>query len=62
VRPCPDVVERLRGWLKLRQAGDGEILFPVDKRTCGIDRRTGKMMREDLKAARRKWIAEGNTN
>lgn len=48
------------GWLKLRQAGDGEILFPVDKRTCGIDRRTGKMMREDLKAARRKWIADGN--
>jgi hypothetical protein len=29
----PVVAERLRAWLKLRQAGDGEILFPVDKRT-----------------------------
>jgi len=58
----PMLAERLRAWLKLRQAGDGEILFPVDKRTCGIDRRTGKMMREDLKAARRKWIAEAEDN
>ncbi len=58
----PMGAERLRGWLKVRQASDGEILFPVDKRTCGVDRRTAKMMREDLKAARRKWIAEAEGN
>ena len=54
------VVEELRGWLKKRDPDAGEILFPVDKRTCGTDRRTAKMMAEDLAAARRKWIADGD--
>jgi integrase len=31
--------------------------FPV-KAPGGVDRRTAKMMRVDLKAARKKWIAE----
>ena len=44
--------------IKLRQLDDGKILFPVSQRTCGIDRKTAKMMREDLAAARRAWIAE----
>ncbi len=42
-----------------RTLGD-ELLFPIDKRTCGTDRRTAKMMAEDLAAARRKWLAESN--
>ena len=30
--------------LKRRKPAAGEIHFPVDKRTCGVDRRTAKMM------------------
>ncbi len=56
----PVVVERLRRWLRDRSPGDDEILFPIDKRTCGTDRRTAKMMAEDLAAVRRKWLAESN--
>ncbi len=56
----PVVVERLRHWLQDREPADGELLFPIDKRTCGTDRRTAKMMAEDLAAARRKWLAESN--
>ncbi len=47
----PVVVERLRCWLRDRDPADGDILFPIDKRTCGTDRRTAKMMAEDLAAA-----------
>ncbi len=54
----PEVVTRLREWLTLRQPADDEILFPISKRTCGLDRKTAKMMREDLAAARRVWLAE----
>ncbi len=54
----PEVVTRLREWLQLRQPADDEILFPISKRTCGLDRKTAKMMREDLAAARRVWLAE----
>jgi len=32
----------------------------VDQRTCGIDRRTSKMMRRDLAAARQEWLAESD--
>jgi hypothetical protein len=37
-------------------------LFPVSAKTPGgVDRRTAKMMRVDLKAARKKWTAEAKT-
>jgi len=54
-----EVVERMRRWLKLRTPG--EILFPVDRRITGTDRRTAKMMEQDLNAARRKWLSEAKT-
>ena len=44
-------------WLKLRRPEPGEILFPISERTCGTNRKTAKMMREDLAAAKRIWIA-----
>lgn len=46
----PEVVRTFRQWLKLRQPEEGEILFPISQRTCGVDRKTAKMMREDLAA------------
>ena len=55
----PDIVERLKVWLPQRKPKtDDEILFPVSKRTCGVDRKTSDMMQFDLAAARRFWIAE----
>ncbi|NQT38795.1 MAG: tyrosine-type recombinase/integrase [Planctomycetes bacterium] len=53
-------ISRRRIRVRQREPADGEILFPIDKRTCGTDRRTAKMMAEDLAAARRKWLAESN--
>ncbi len=54
----PEVVSQFRDWLKLRRPEPGEILFPISERTCGVNRKTAKMMREDLAAAKRVWIAE----
>ena len=57
----PEVAIRLREWLKTKKrlASDA-VLFPVSAKTPGgVDRRTAKMMRVDLKAARKKWIKEG---
>ncbi|MBN2292321.1 MAG: tyrosine-type recombinase/integrase [Pirellulales bacterium] len=52
----PDIVERFQKWLVYRKPAPGEILFPIDERTCGVDRRTSEMMMQDLKAARAIWI------
>jgi len=55
----PDVVARLEAWLACRgEPGAKGLLFPVSARSGGQERKTYKMMREDLAAARRKWIAE----
>ena len=55
----PDIVERFKVWLPQRKPKTGdEILFPVSKRTCGVDRKTSDMMQFDLAVARRFWIAE----
>jgi len=48
------IAENLCARLQQRNPGDGEVLFPVDQRTCGIDRRTSKMMRRDPATARQK--------
>jgi len=57
------VVERLREWLEDKRALAADaLLFPVSaKIPGGVDRRTSKMMRADLKAARKKWIAAAKT-
>ena len=54
----PDVVAKVREWLKAKNPGPKEILFPVSARTCGLERTTAKMMKNDLKSARQKWIDE----
>jgi hypothetical protein len=55
-----DVVARLRGWLETKNSLPGNaLLFPIsDKVPGGVDRRTSKMMKADLKAARKKWSEE----
>jgi integrase/recombinase XerD len=58
-----DVADRLREWLKDKHdvAAD-TLLFPVSaKIPGGIDRRTSDMMKADLNAARKKWIAAAET-
>ncbi len=54
----PDVVEKVRAWLKAKNPDANEILFQVSARTCGLERTTAKMMKSDLKIARDKWLAE----
>lgn len=52
------VVERLRPWLD-RQP-EGERLFPITAHgNVAHGRKTSKMIRLDLEAARRKWLADG---
>ena len=58
-----EVAKRLREWLKTKQDhGPDDLLFPVSAKVAGgTERRTSKMMRRDLKAARKKWIGEATT-
>ena len=53
-----ELVQRLKAWLKIREPADGEILFAISKRVTGVNRKTAKMMRDDLAAARRVWLSE----
>ncbi|MGL6193535.1 MAG: tyrosine-type recombinase/integrase, partial [Thermoguttaceae bacterium] len=57
----PDVVAKVREWLNERKFDPNEILFKVSARTCGLERTTAKMMKNDLKTAREKWVAEAET-
>lgn len=55
----PDIVTKLREWLPLRApCNDREILFPISKKTCGVERKTSLMIQFDMDSARRFWIAE----
>jgi len=56
----PEVVRQLEEWLATkRRLKPGTVLFPVSGRVPGgTDRKTHKMMRLDLLAARTKWIEE----
>jgi hypothetical protein len=56
----PEVVARLREWLKTKKSlPDNVLLFPIsDHVPGGVNRLTSTMMRLDLKAARKKWIEE----
>jgi integrase/recombinase XerD len=58
-----EVVARLQRWLAGKQdLGPDVLLFPVcGKVPGGVDRKTAKMMRRDLEAARRRWIEESGT-
>ena len=57
----PAVVERLVRWLATKKPKPGKILFPISKRTCGVDRKASKMMWRDLEVARVQWIKEAKT-
>lgn len=54
------VAERMQGWLDTKkQLKPDALLFPVSAKIPGCpERRTSKMMRADLAAARKKWIDE----
>jgi len=58
-----DVVARLKGWLANKNGGGkSNLLFPVCGRVPGgTNRKTGKMMRRDLRAARKQWLKEADT-
>jgi integrase len=60
----PEVAKRLRAWLASKPglAAD-ELLFPVSAKIPGApERRTSKMMKADLAAAREKWIKKAETD
>ncbi len=57
----PDVVTKLRAWLKRKVPSGDEILFPVSAKTCGVERKTADMMKHDLEIARAEWISEAET-
>ena len=59
----PDIVEKFTEWLEIRQPkSEDEILFPISKVTCGVDRQTSDMMVFDLASARNFWIAEAEND
>ena len=53
----------LRDWLRTKNDLDpNALLFPISAKVPGgVERWTSKMMRADLKAARKKWIKEAKT-
>ena len=58
----PAVACLLKDWLaKKPDLAPDEILFPVSAKITGVERRTSKMMKLDLEAAREKWIEEADT-
>jgi len=57
----PDLVKRLTAWLALKKPESNEILFPVSKRSGGVDLKTSKMIRFDIESARTFWVAEAET-
>jgi len=59
----PEVVRRLNEWLATKpDLKVDDLLFPVSGRVPGgKERKTHKMMKLDLEAARKKWIADGET-
>ena len=58
-----EVVRRLKGWLAAKaDLTPDDVLFPVSGRVPGgKERKTHKMMRLDLKAARKAWLGEAET-
>ena len=59
----PELVTQLKTWIAGKpDLKPDEPLFPVSGRVPGgTDRKTHKMMRTDLEAARKKWIDEAQT-
>ena len=59
----PDVVTYLSKWLEETAPAPTDLLFPVSAKVPGgVERRTSKMMRRDLAAARQTWLANAETD
>jgi integrase len=60
----PELARQLRDWLATKQHfAPTTPLFPVSGRVPGgVDRKTHKMMRRDLEAARKEWLEEAKTD
>ncbi len=59
----PVVVERLRAWLAKRPATDRNApLFPLQTDSGKHFRKTAKMMKRDLEAARKAWLKEAEND
>ena len=59
----PDVVRLFNEWMATKKdLQPDDILFPVSRKVSGTERKTAKMMKLDLAAARKKWIEEGETD
>jgi len=59
----PEVARLLRDWLTTTQAIPGKLLFPVSgKVPGGKERKTNKMMKNDLERARTAWIKEAEND
>jgi integrase len=55
----PEVVRLVKEWLATKPGLESDdILFPVSRRVSGIERKTAKMVKLDLAAARQRWLAE----
>lgn len=57
----PYIVQKLKAWLEIKKPAPDEILFPVSRRSGGVERKTAKMIRFDLESARTFWIAESKS-
>jgi len=57
------VVARLTNWLSTKKFDSDTLLFPVSgKIEGGVERKTAKMMRVDLAAARKLWLSEAESD
>ncbi len=57
----PDVVAEFKTWVTKKKPEPDDILFPVSAKTCGVERKTSKMLELDLLSAREVWINESNS-
>ena len=54
----PELAEQITVWLATKKLAPNELLFPISARSGGTERKTAKMMRRDLNAARKAWLKE----
>jgi len=54
----PELGRRIAAWLEVKNKEPAVVLLPITARAGGYERKTAKMMRVDLAAARAAWIME----
>jgi len=57
----PSIVQKLKDWLAMKNPQANELLFPITQRCGGVERKSAKMIRFDLNAAKTFWVAESAT-